>query len=101
MIPLTTHEQFKQLVSSKSTFLIWFSAAWCGPCQAMDKATLTAAAKEAQLPFYYCDQTVNEETVEHCGIKSFPTFGLYKEGLCVSARRSADTTKVCQFIRKG
>jgi hypothetical protein len=101
MIHLTSHEHFIQLLSNQIPFIVWFSAAWCGPCQKMDKAALDAAAKEIGVLLYYCDQTVNDETITHCNVSAFPTFAFFNRGICVAARRSADTTKVCQFIRKG
>ena len=100
MIQLTTHEQFQQLLSGKSKFLVWFSAAWCKPCQAMDKARIEEAAAAASLPLYYCDETVNATSADSCNVKVFPTFAIFHQGLCISARKSADTTKVCQYIAK-
>ena len=96
---LTKQEQFKELLLSP-TFLVWFSASWCGPCQRMDKKTLEETAEEMGIPFYYCDESVNRDTIDAVGIRSFPTFVLYDKGSEVSRRVSADTTKVCQYIRK-
>ena len=96
MLQLTTQEQFKELLLG-SSFLVWFSASWCGPCQRMDKAALESASN---IPLYYCDETVNIETIDHVGIRTFPTFVLYSKGVEVARRVSADTTKVCQWIKK-
>ena len=97
---LTSQEQFNQLLLSQSKFLVWFSAAWCGPCQRMDKAALAAAAEKAALPFYYCDHTVNPATVDANAITSFPTFVVFENGQRLSIRQSAETFKVCQYIAK-
>jgi len=107
-IALTTLEQYEELWKGydingnpgPKRFLIWFSAAWCGPCKAMDKAELIATAKEMTLPFYYCDEVVNRETIDAAGITSFPTFIMFNPGSVVAKRNSADTTKVCQWIKK-
>jgi len=99
MLQLTTQEQFKELLLG-SSFLVWFSASWCGPCQRMDKAALESAAKEQGVSLYYCDETVNRETIDHVGIRTFPTFVLYSKGVEVARRESSDTTKVCQWIKK-
>ena len=96
---LTTQEQFKELLRG-SQFLVWFSASWCGPCQRMDKKMLEETAAELNLPFYYCDETVNRDTIDAVGIRTFPTFVLYDKGSESSRRVSADTTKVCQWIKK-
>ena len=107
-IPITTQVQLEELLCGydyignpgPKRFMIWFSAAWCGPCQKMDKVDLEAAAKEVSLPFYYCDEVVVPEAVTNCGITSFPTFVIYGRKEVLAKRVSADTTKVCQWIRK-
>ncbi len=96
MLQCTTQEQFKELLLG-SSFLVWFSASWCGPCQRMDKAALESAAT---IPLYYCDESVNRETILHVGVTTFPTFVLYSKGVEVARRVSSDTTKVCQWIKK-
>ena len=108
MLELTTLQQFEELWAGydyngnpgPKRFMIWFSAAWCGPCQRMDKKELEAAAKEMALPLYYCDHVVNPDTTDHVGVKQFPTFVMFNPKNEVERRMSADTVKVCQFIRK-
>jgi len=108
MIDLTTLNQFEELWAGcddrgnpgPKRFLVWFSAAWCGPCQKMVKQELEAAAKEMSLPFYYCDHVVNPDTADHVGIKQFPTFIMYNPKVEVGRRVSSDTLKICQWIKK-
>lgn len=95
MIPLT-HDQFQALLDSKIKFLVWFSAAWCGPCQRMEKNRL----EEAYTPLYYCDVVENPDSVARAGIQKFPTFILYEEGAERARRVHSDTTKICQWINK-
>ena len=99
MIQLTTQEQFKELLRG-SMFLVWFSASWCGPCQRMNKKTLEETAAELNLPFYYCDESVNRDTIDAVGIRSFPTFVIYDQGSEKARREIADTVKVCQWMKK-
>ena len=54
----------------------------------------------APAPFLYCDVDVNPDTVELAGVKSFPTFVYYANGAEVCRRAIADTTKVCQWMKK-
>lgn len=79
---LDTQEAFEDLwfgrtVAPGTHFIVWFSAKWCRPCQAMDRSALIAAAT---IPFYYCDAAVNQYTPGYCKIKSFPTFMVYQAG---------------------
>lgn len=98
MRQLTTPEQFQELLASKTAFIVWFSAAWCSPCQKMEKPRLEEASTE--FPFYYCDEVVNPVSSERAGINQFPTFVFYANGSEVARRMIADTTKVCQWIKK-
>ena len=108
LVPLTTLEQFDELWRGydmnghpgPKRFMIWFTAAWCGPCQRMDKKALEEAAAAMALPLYYCDETVNRDTIEHVKVTTFPTFIMYNPRNEVGRRMNADTTKVCQWIRK-
>jgi len=96
---LTSQKQFETLLSSHTSFIVWFGAAWCGPCRNLDKAAIDQAGIDATIPIWYCDQTVNAETPDHCNIKAFPTLVFFTKGSSVSSRKSADTFKLCQFIR--
>ena len=66
----------------------------------MEKSALDSTAHEMAIPLYYCDETLIEGAAEIAGIKSFPTFILYRLKEEVGRRNSADTIKVCQWIRK-
>lgn len=104
MIPLTTQEQFEAIWNNSDPttakpVLIWFSAAWCAPCQRMDKAALEDAAARAGLDFYYCDETVNQYTSGYCGIKSLPTFLAFQPPKRILSRISnSNTETVCKWI---
>ena len=97
MLELTTPQQFADL--GKTGFIVWCSAAWCKPCQRMDRDMLVSAAVDKGLPIYYCDDTVNPQIITHCGIKTFPTFCYFNGGAQMASRVSADSAKVSMWIR--
>jgi len=66
----------------------------------MDKKLLEEAAKEVDLPFYYCDYVVAEDVTNHCGVSRFPTFIIYRGLATVDTYSSADTIRVFQNIKK-
>jgi thiol-disulfide isomerase/thioredoxin len=99
MIELTSVEQFDGL-NGKNRFIVWFTAAWCGPCQRMDKAYLEDAAKTKKLQIYYSDETVNPELATRYGIARYPTFCLFSGGECVSTRTSSDATSIMMWIKR-
>jgi len=102
MIHLTTLEQFELLWrgSGPKKFVLWCSAAWCVPCQQMDKKLLEEAAKEARLPLYYSDFVVNEEIALRCDVKTFPTFVIISPGEIISKHTGADTVRALLFIKR-
>jgi len=102
MIHLTTLEQFDILWrgAGPKKFLIWFSAAWCGPCQRMDKKLLEETAKEANLPFYYSDFVVNEEIATRCNITRFPTFAVCTPGEIIATNADSDTIRIVLFLKR-
>jgi len=98
MIELTSVEQFDRLGSGR--FIVWFTAAWCDPCQRMDKAFLEDAAKAKKLPLYYSDETVNPDLATRYGIIRYPTFCLFSGDECVSTKSSADATTIMMWIKR-
>jgi len=101
MIALNKNEHFEDLWrGGPKKFLIWFSAAWCGPCQRMDKKMLEEAAKEARLPFYYSDFVLNEDIANHFNVKSFPTFVICTPGEVIARHTDSDTVRTVLFIKR-
>lgn len=84
---------------SDRAFLVYFTAAWCGPCKRLDLATLEMAAKERGLTLWKCDYAKNEYTPGYCGIRAFPTFQLYSPKKPGPTIQSNETEKVAAWIR--
>lgn len=97
MIELTSVEQFDGLSSGR--FIVWFTAAWCGPCQRMDKVFLEDAAKAKKLTLYYSDETVNPDLAVLYNITRYPTFCLFSGKDIVSTKASSDATRVMMWIK--
>jgi hypothetical protein len=62
----------------------------------MDK--IEAAAKEAGLPLWKVEQTVNSYTAGYCNIKALPTFALIVPKKIVGTLCSSDTAAVVSWI---
>ncbi len=84
---------------SDRAFLIYFTAAWCGPCKRLDLVRLEAAAKERDLTLWKCDYVVNEYTVGFCGVRAFPTFQLFSPKKPGPSIQSSDTETVATWIK--
>ena len=107
MEPLETQEQFEILFRdpkslgrrvSDSLFIVYFTAAWCGPCQKLDKDLIVVAAKNKGIPIYICDQTKNDYTVGYCMVRSFPTFVAFTLGKEKNRLMSSQTEAVVTWI---
>jgi thiol-disulfide isomerase/thioredoxin len=101
MQDLATQEQFEALFNDKTrtdAFIVYFTAAWCGPCKALDTTAIANAAAAIGLPIYKCDYATNEYTVGYCGVASFPTFQLLAPRKVLSIYKSNVTAEVIAWI---
>lgn len=101
MQDLLTQEQFEALyndTTKTAAFIVYFTAAWCGPCKALDTAAIAAAALKRDIPIYKCDCVTNEYTVGYCGVTSFPTFQYMKPRKPLSHFRSNATQDVIAWV---
>ena len=91
LTPLQSHEAFEDMLRPRrptedgflGTYPPWvciaFSAKWCGPCKALDKQAIAAAAPAVL--WYSCDVDEVPNTLGYCGLKSIPGFCLLKDGV--------------------
>jgi hypothetical protein len=107
MEPLITQEQFEILFRdpkaqgrrvTDSLFIVYFTAAWCGPCKILDKDLIAEAAKKKGIPIYICDQTQNDYTVGYCMVSAFPTFIAYTLGKEKNRLGSNQTEAIITWI---
>lgn len=106
---LETQEQFEQLwfsvdkpiqgmrLSDKA-WIVYFTAAWCNPCKALDLDTIVEAATIKNIPIWKCDDTINNYTGGYCGVRKLPTFILMRPKTIVSQLQSAKTQDVVDWI---
>ncbi len=99
---LETQEQFETLwfntKEPQTAWIVYFTAAWCGPCKRLDCDVLAATAKAKGILIYKCDDTINDYTGGYCGVKAFPTFIYFNPKKVISSIQSNDTYKVIEWI---
>ena len=102
---MLTQEQFEAMWWTKDPespfqkgFLIYFTAAWCGPCKKLDQVAIEAAAAALDIPYYKCDESVNKYTSVYCGVRAFPTFQFCKPKTLVGTCTSANTEEVLTWL---
>ena len=80
------------------SFIVYFTAAWCGPCKRLDFSILDEVAKSKNLTIWKCDQTVNDYTIGFCGVDSFPTFIHFQPKKVISTIKNNNTELVAQWL---
>ncbi len=72
---------FDELINSEKPVLVDFAAEWCGPCKAMNPILRDVAAKLGdKASIITIDVDKNPGISQQLGIRSIPTFVLYKKG---------------------
>ena len=83
---------------SDTLFIVYFTAAWCGPCKKLDRDLIAAAAKDKGIPIYICDYVTNEYTVGYCMVRGFPTFVAFNLGKEKNRLQSNQTEAIITWI---
>jgi len=83
---------------SDKAWIVYFTAAWCNPCKALDLDTIVEAATKKNIPIWKCDDTINNYTGGYCGVRKLPTFILMRPKTIVSQLQSAKTQDVVDWI---
>jgi hypothetical protein len=86
--------------SSDKGWIVWHSAAWCGPCKMLDIRLIEEIAARKGLTIWKCDVDQNEYTSGYLGVRSIPTFQFMVPKKIVDTIQSADTTKVMEWISR-
>jgi len=96
----TPYEYYEGCRPKDRSWIVYFTAAWCGPCKRLDTAILDEVAKSKELTIWKCDVVVNDYTSGYCGVKSFPTFMHFQPKKVVSTFQSNNTDEVSEWLLK-
>ena len=83
---------------SDKTFLIYFTANWCGYCKRIDLKEVDKVAAAKGLTLWKCEHTVNDYTAGFCGVRGFPTFMAFRPKKVVDQLQSSNTEEICRWI---
>lgn len=73
--------KFEQLIATETPVLIDFYADWCGPCQMMSPVLKELVNEsENKLKVIKIDVDNNQVIAQRFGVRSIPTFILFKKG---------------------
>lgn len=83
---------------SDKTFLVYFTATWCGYCKRIDLEEVDKIAAAKGLTLWKCEHTTNDYTSGFCGVRSFPTFMAFRPKKVVDQLQSSSTEDICRWI---
>ena len=103
MKSLLNQTQFEVLIGRRESTevipdltVIWFSAAWCGPCKKINSDFLQESFDASWLK---CDIDENDYTAGYCGIRSVPSFLVVYKKKIIGTKSSSDTQEILTWLR--
>ncbi|CAI2297246.1 unnamed protein product [Caenorhabditis sp. 36 PRJEB53466] len=101
-IRIRNYDHYMELFEEKKSqpIILYFTAAWCGPCQEIRPAVETLAAEHhEQLSFFKVDIEENEQLFDEFELNFVPTFVLLIDGQKKEAVGGADLDKLRDLVR--
>ena len=80
MKPITTTEQFNEIISGDSKALIKFQAGWCPDCTRMDMFIDPIIEKYDMYTWYEVDRDVLPEVAEKYDVMGIPSLLIFDKG---------------------
>jgi len=78
-------EKIKELKDNNKTFIVQFSASWCGPCRALTPI-LENVCEYSNVSVYKFDIGTDPDYAKELGISSIPFVQFFKEGNMVASK---------------
>merc|ERR1719198_549508 len=86
------------LASSKGLSVVYFTAAWCGPCQMIKPIYQQMAEDFPAATFLKVDVDECPDIAAEAGIQAMPTFKFLKEGKVLDTLVGADPKKLLTYV---
>ncbi|MBO0602217.1 thioredoxin family protein [Sporosarcina sp. E16_3] len=80
MKPITTVEQFNEIISGDSKALVKFQAGWCPDCRRMDMFIDPIVEKYAEYTWYDVDRDVLPEVADKYDVMGIPSLLIFQNG---------------------
>ncbi|RHY23068.1 hypothetical protein DYB37_003094, partial [Aphanomyces astaci] len=78
---LTEHAEYEQLIARPDAkSVVYFTAAWCGPCKMISPIYANLSNKNEDISFVKVDVDELDHTAHVAGVRSMPTFQFYANG---------------------
>jgi thioredoxin 1 len=94
MLNLSNDNFESEVIDSNQLVLVDFKAEWCGPCKAMSPLLDQLQTKYPDVKIAKLDVDSDRDVAVMYGVKSLPTFILFKNGNIVEKIIGSTTTMV-------
>ncbi|KAF8555117.1 thioredoxin [Imleria badia] len=100
---IKSFSEFQDLINSGKVIIIDFWASWCGPCRAISPVFEKISDDPAYVgaEFYKVNTDEQEQISEELGIRSLPTFQVYKDGNKIREQIGANPAGLQTLVQSG
>ena len=97
---LTEEEHFEQQVNKEELSVVYFTAAWCGPCKMISPIFEEIAEQHPAATFLKVDVDDQPDVAAAAEIRAMPTFQFWKSGALLDQIVGADPQKLADCTKK-
>lgn len=84
MLQELENDTLQELVNTKNTVLVQYSASWCGNCRIMKPKFKKLAGENENIEFVIVDAEKFPESRKLANVNNLPTFAAFKNGQLVN-----------------
>lgn len=87
-------QEFNEAINSKQLVVVDYTATWCGPCRGIAPKYEELSYQYTDVVFLKVDADQNQDIIASQGIRAFPTFHFFINGLKIDEMRGANSTEL-------